>query len=302
MTSLLIGALYIIKTAIIPFFVGIAISYMSLPLVRVLQQKLSLSLSVLFSTAIIYIILIAIILLIVPFLYARIFEILNSIMNMSLDLSFLKNFDKVLDTMKSQIVAKIPVYIESIVNSTQALISFIFSMIFSPMISVHFLQDIYYEKNSKPKIFHYLSDLFEKFIQTQLFMMLIYFSYYLVLFILLNLKNSITLAFVCGIAYIVPYIGPLFGLILAALTMIIQYGIDYQLLTLIIAFLGISVADILLISPKLIGPKFGLNPLITIFSLLVSASLFGIIGMILAIPLGVMLKDGVKAVYGANLK
>jgi predicted PurR-regulated permease PerM len=72
---------------------------------------------------------------------------------------------------------------------------------------------------------------------------------------------------------------------------IAHYGIDIHLVLVISGFIVIHIVENIFITPKLIGPKFGLNPLMSIFSLVVSAYLFGVVGMILAIPLGVIMKD-----------
>ena len=76
-----------------------------------------------------------------------------------------------------------------------------------------------------------------------------------------------------------------------------QYGFDFHVAVIIISFLIINILDTIFISPRLIGPKFGLHPLMTIFSVLVSSYLFGVVGMILAIPLGVIMKDFWKKVF-----
>lgn len=219
---------------------------------------------------------------------------------MSLNLESIKvnqELNTLLISLKEMVVAKIPGYITSIlqtvISSTQALISLIFSMIFAPMISIYFLQDIQHSKN---KVIKYLNNLAENFIKVQLIMIVFYSCFYFITLESLNVNQSISLSIISGILYIIPYLGPITGCTISCLMVATQYGFDFHIIVLILSFLGMNLLDTIFISPRFIGPKFGLHPLMTIFSLLVSSYLFGIIGMILAIPLGVLMKDLLQAV------
>lgn len=297
LTITLVMILYFLSNAIVPFFLGITISYIALPLCNIIHRKFKIRLSsaCFISIIMIYIVIIATIVLIIPFFYDRIFFIINSLTSLDIQktLKLFESFElnKVFDIVKEEILGKIPVYINSILNSTQSFLSFSFSIIFAPMISIYFLQDIYFSEIKKHFLIEYLSNLSEKFIQTQLLMILFYSFYYFLLLFFIELKDSITLAFLCGLAYIIPYIGSIIGLSICMLMTIVQYHFDYHSIILLIGFLFISVLDMIIISPKFIGPKFGLHPLLTIFSLLISSHMFGIIGAILAMPFGVIIKN-----------
>ena len=75
---------------------------------------------------------------------------------------------------------------------------------------------------------------------------------------------------------------------------IFQYGFEIHSFILILGFLLLDVVDFAIISPRLAGKKFGLHPLLTIAGILLSSSLFGIVGVIFALPLTFMVKDAVK--------
>ncbi len=292
---LLIVFLYIVSSALTPFFIGIAISYISLPIMSFLINHLNIArkISVPLSVLIIYITLIACILLFIPFIYARLSEIVKSVA--TLNLTGVKINQELYDfivSLKDIAISKIPGYITSIttaiISSTQSLISLIFSMIFAPIIAIYFLEDI---QRSNDKTIKYLNNLAENFVKIQLLMIVFYAIYYLLLLLILGIKDSITLSFICSILYLMPYIGPIAGCVITSLMTITQYGIDFHIAVLIIGFLVVNIVENLFISPRLIGPRFGLHPLMIIFSLVVNSYLFGIAGMILAIPLGVIMKD-----------
>lgn len=293
------GLLYTIKTVLTPFFIGITAAYLSLPIMSFLQRKLKCpkSIASIISVIITYSGLVAIVLLTAPFFYDRISEIMQSVISLkhqTAKIEVNQDWQRILTNIEDSIINKIPVYVTSIVNtlmsSTQAALSLMFNVIFAPMISIYFLQDIY-PKRTKHSIGKYLSNISESFIRTQMIMISVYSLYYCTLLSLLQIKENITLGCICGILYVIPYFGPIVGLSLCSLVTFAQYGVDHHLALLAAGFISISILDIVLISPKFIGPKFGLHPLMTIFSLLVSTHLFGGIGTVLAIPIGVIIKD-----------
>lgn len=63
-----------------------------------------------------------------------------------------------------------------------------------------------------------------------------------------------------------------------------------QALYMTLAVIGIQQLDANLFTPRIIGGKLGLHPLVVIFALLAGASIFGIWGMILAVPAAAILK------------
>jgi predicted PurR-regulated permease PerM len=287
--------LYCVSSALTPFFIGITIAYISLPIISLMVEKLMLpkNISIIFSVCLVYTILGIALILFIPFLHNRLSQIINSIISLDFkSIQINQELTTFVVSLQEMVIAKIPGYVTSIVNtvisSTQSLISLIFSLIFAPMISIYFLQDIHCSKN---KVIKYLNNLAENFVKLQLLMIIFYTFFYLIVLESLQVNDSISLSIISSILYTIPYIGPITGCTISALMVATQYGFDFHIAVLILSFLGINIIDTIIISPRFIGPKFGLHPLMTIFSLLVSAYFFGIIGMIFAIPLGVLMKD-----------
>lgn len=287
--------IYFVSSALTPFFIGITIAYISLPIISIMVEKCTIpkNLSIVLSVLIVYSLLITILILFIPFVHNRLSQIIQSITSLNLgSIKINQELNSFLVILKKMVIAKIPGYItsilQSLISSTQSFVSLIFSMVFAPMISIYFLQDIHSSKN---RMIRYLNNLAENFIKIQLSMICFYTCFYLIILKSLNINESISLSIISGILYVIPYIGPITGCSIACLIVAGQYGFDLHIAVLIVSFIVINLIDTIFISPKLIGPKFGLHPLMTIFSLLVSSHLFGIIGMILAIPIGVIMKD-----------
>ena len=102
-------------------------------------------------------------------------------------------------------------------------------------------------------------------------------------YLLLGLSYAVPLALIAGFLEIVPNIGPTVATILAAIV-----GLTISPLTALLAIAwGILVQQLEnnLIVPRIMKKSVGLNPLATIFFLLVGAKLAGVAGAVLAIPI-----------------
>jgi predicted PurR-regulated permease PerM len=89
----------------------------------------------------------------------------------------------------------------------------------------------------------------------------------------------------------IPYIGSLVAVSLPIVLSVLQYA-DEPWKPLLIAFLLLAVQRVVdnFIEPRLTGQKLGLSPLVIILSLAFWGMLWGVVGMILAVPLTVICK------------
>jgi len=109
-------------------------------------------------------------------------------------------------------------------------------------------------------------------------------------FLLLGLKYAILLALIAAVLNVIPYIGVLIGsLIPVAVALITKDSISYAVgawgVCAVVQFL-----DNNFITPKVVGSSVNLNPLTSILALMVGALVWGVIGMVLSIPLAGMFK------------
>jgi predicted PurR-regulated permease PerM len=58
----------------------------------------------------------------------------------------------------------------------------------------------------------------------------------------------------------------------------------------LVLFVAANQIENAIISPKLIGDRVGLHPLVVIFAVFVGADLMGILGMLLAIPVAAIIR------------
>lgn len=147
--------------------------------------------------------------------------------------------------------------------------------------------------NSLDKINHLLSRYFIGLL-IQLF---IVFILYLIVLLIFGVENALVIAFLCAVLNIIPYVGPLIASVLAAvLTMISNLDADFQseiLPTTIYVMIGfwlVQVIDNNLSQPYIFSSSVNSHPLEIFLVILIAGFLFGIMGMIVAVPLYTILK------------
>jgi len=101
---------------------------------------------------------------------------------------------------------------------------------------------------------------------------------------LTGVKFGFTIGMAAGLLYIIPYLGTAFGL-LAALTSAAFQGISLVLAGKILAvFVVGQIIETYFLTPRLVGSSVGLHPLWILFAVMAGGSLFGVTGMLLAVP------------------
>ena len=106
----------------------------------------------------------------------------------------------------------------------------------------------------------------------------------------IGVENAIFFAILCGLLEIVPYVGNITGTVLTVLVSAI-HGANPSMLGGIIVVYGIvQLIQGWLLEPLILGPQVKINPLFTIIVLVLGQLLWGIPGIILAIPLTAIFK------------
>lgn len=125
----------------------------------------------------------------------------------------------------------------------------------------------------------------------------IVFVLYLIVLLIFGIENALIIAFLCAVLNIIPYIGPLIASVLAAaLTMLSGLGSDFQsevLPTTIYVMIGfwlVQVIDNNFSQPLIFSNSVNSHPLEIFLVILMAGFLFGVLGMVVAVPLYTMLK------------
>lgn len=125
----------------------------------------------------------------------------------------------------------------------------------------------------------------------------ILFVIYTITLLTFGIENALVIAFLCALLNIIPYIGPLIGgILMLFLTMSSNLGYDFStviLPTTIYVMFGYIVAQLIdnfLSQPLIFSNRVKSHPLEIFLVIMISGTLFGIIGMIIAIPTYTVIK------------
>jgi len=136
----------------------------------------------------------------------------------------------------------------------------------------------------------------------------ILFILYLILLAIVGINNILIIAFLCALLNLIPYIGPLIsGFLLTILTLTNYIDIDFgsviitKTIYVVIGFVIVQAIDNFLIQPILFSKSVKSHPLEIFLVILVFGYIFGVTGLILAVPCYTIIKVILRIVYSKNL-
>lgn len=101
---------------------------------------------------------------------------------------------------------------------------------------------------------------------------------------LLGLDFGMLIGLLAGLVSFVPYLGFIVGIGLAGIAALIQFQ-DIAHVVAVVAIFGIGqLLEGFVLTPKLVGNKIGLHPVAVIFAVMAGGQLFGLFGVLLALP------------------
>ena len=109
-------------------------------------------------------------------------------------------------------------------------------------------------------------------------------------FTIVGIHNSIFFAILCGILEIIPFIGNITGSTLTCLMALSQGGGFNMVMGVLVTYMLIQSIQFYIISPLVMQTQVSIHPLFTIVALFAGDLIWGISGMILAIPVLAIVK------------
>jgi len=135
----------------------------------------------------------------------------------------------------------------------------------------------------------------------------ILFTLYTSILLIFGVKDAVVIAFLCAILNLIPYIGPLIGIVLMSfLTMTSYLGEDFSSIVIpktiyvIIGYIIAQLVDNFISQPYIFSNSVKSHPLEIFLVILTGGILFGITGLILAIPLYTVIKVFLKVFFSDN--
>jgi len=104
-------------------------------------------------------------------------------------------------------------------------------------------------------------------------------------FSIAGVNNAIFFAILCGILELVPFAGNITGTTITVLMALAQSGDTRIVIGVIITYGIVQLLQTYILEPLVVGDRLNINPLFTILIIVVGEAVWGIPGMILAVPL-----------------
>ena len=141
--------------------------------------------------------------------------------------------------------------------------------------------------DEKTRFWNRCNDIFTQYIGWNIIDAIIIGMSNAVFMLLLGMPYAPLVSFVVGIANLIPTFGPIIGAVVGALLLVLvkpSYALWFLVFT-----VAIQTLDAYVIKPRLFSSSFGISAVLTLVSITVGSKLFGIVGVLLAIPVAAIL-------------
>ena len=313
--ALAVTLIYLLRPILTPFIVSAILAYLGDPLVDRLQRlRLSRSLAVLVVFVLTFAALLLLLLLVLPMvtrelaaLFAHMPEVLTWFQQRALpwlhqhlgvDVAMLapgklasllsENF-----ASAGQLVGNT---LLSVSRSSGAVFAFFLNLILVPVVTFYLLRDwdhlvariaALLPRNHVAMVSRLARDcdtMLGAFLRGQLAVMVGLAIIYTLGLSLAGLDNAIAIGVIAGLLSFVPYLGVITGITLALLSALLQaqgWWLPFEVL--VVFGIG-QLMESFVLTPRLVGERIGLHPVLVIFAILAGGQLFGFAGVLLALP------------------
>ncbi|MGC1503001.1 MAG: AI-2E family transporter [Sulfitobacter sp.] len=310
-TAVFLVVLWFLGDVLMPFLLGGAIAYFLDPVAdRLERMGLSRALSTALITIVGVLIFVAMALLVVPTLVKQAISLVQTAPQLFQDFTaFLTTrFPALLDetstlsTSLASIGATIQerggALLQTALASFASIINIVILFVIVPVVAVYLLLD--WDRmvaaidqlvprdhaTTVRKLAREIDRTLASFIRGMGTVCLILGTYYAIALMMVGLQFGLVVGFIAGLVTFIPYLGALLGGALAIGLALFQFWGDWLSIGLVAGIFGLGqVIEGNLLTPKLVGNSVGLHPVWLILSLSAFGTLFGFVGMLVAVPL-----------------
>jgi predicted PurR-regulated permease PerM len=307
--------LWLLSEILLPFVAGLAIAYLLTPLTdRIEKAGVNRLAAALMIITLVVLVLVYLILLVAPIIGGQLSSFIENIPGYVTRLQSLLsdpsrpwvqklvgvgfNADKSIGDLVTQGVGWLTAFLKSLWSGGRALVSLFSLVVVTPVVAFYLIYDWHRmirtaeswvpvrQRATVRRLAREIDAAIAGFVRGQTAVCLILGSFYAVALTLSGLNFGLLIGLISGVITFVPYVGSMTGLILALGVAVAQFWPQW---TSIAVVLGIFLVGQFLegnvLSPKLVGESVGLHPIWVIFALLAFGYLFGIVGLLVAVPL-----------------
>lgn len=197
----------------------------------------------------------------------------------------------------------------SLTRSGGALAAAVFSLFLVPIITFYMLRDWDVimarlsallpgeSRTTIVRLARETDDVLGAFLRGQIMVMIALGVIYSIGLSLVGLDFAVAIGVVSGLVSFVPYLGLVFGIGLAGMTVMLEPNPLLPLAGVIATFTIAQLLEGSVLTPKLVGDRIGLHPVMVIFAVTAGGQLFGFFGILLALPAAAVLSVLLRFAY-----
>jgi predicted PurR-regulated permease PerM len=105
-----------------------------------------------------------------------------------------------------------------------------------------------------------------------------------------GIEGAIVIGLMSGLLNMVPFLGTAIGLTLALLMAVLSFSGWMPILGVLAVFAVMQTLEGYVITPRIVGDRVGLSPVVVVLAVLAGGEIFGFVGLLLAVPMAAILK------------
>lgn len=114
---------------------------------------------------------------------------------------------------------------------------------------------------------------------------------------LLGINNFVMLGLLAGVGHLIPYLGPFIGVVPSILVSYYQMGNFSLALPIVILFAIVYTIDNGFVQPMIYAKSLKIHPVVIILLILIGSELFGLLGLLLAVPIANIIRVMATEIY-----
>jgi len=319
-----LAVLWVLGSVILPFVVGGAIAYFLDPVADRLQRA---GLSRVLATSVISIamlmVAVALVLAVIPTLISQLTALIDAAPEIfrKLQAFLIAQFPQLTDstsTMRTTLVsigeaikAQSGTVANTLIGSALGVINGVVFMVVVPVVSFYLLLDwdhmvaridALLPRDYAPVLRRLATEIdrvLAAFVRGQLSVCIVLGTFYAVALMLAGLQFGLVVGVIAGAITFIPYVGALVGGVLAIGLALVQFWGDWWSIGIVAGIFALGqFLEGNVVTPRIVGNSVGLHPLWLLFALSAFGSMFGFLGMLVAVPVAAAL--GVLTRFAAS--
>lgn len=313
--GLVVLLLYATKAVLLPFLAGLAVAYLLDPATDKLEAwKWPRGLAATVVLAVFFLTVLGVFLAVWPILEGQLVGLAASLpsalaefrpwLNAKLEAisgqlgaAVPSDVESLLAQFSGEILAQVRQGLANLLASGKALANLLSLILITPVVAFYLLRDWdklvarinsllpHGQANTVRALAGKIDEVLAGFVRGQLLISLAMAVLYAAGWSLAGLENGLLLGLVAGAMAILPFIGALFGMIMALALGIAQWGFDPLHLGAVFAvYLIVQTLESAVLTPRFVGERVQLHPVWVLFAVFAGGEILGFVGVLVAVP------------------